>query len=55
MGKEEHKPMTTFSVRGYKQCSVKVEGFEFRDNNATTHITEENGVASINFLVGLVV
>ena len=35
--------------------SVKVEGFEFRDNNATTHITEENGVASINFLVGLVV
>ena len=35
--------------------SVKVEGFEFRDNYAATHITEENGVASINFLVGLVV
>ena len=31
--------------------SIKVEGFEFQDNTATTHITEENGIASINFWV----
>ena len=31
--------------------SMKVEGFEFQDNTATTHITEDNGLASINFWV----
>ena len=31
--------------------SIKIEGFEFQDNAATTHLTEDNGIASINFLV----
>ena len=32
--------------------SINIEGLEFEDNKATTHITEENGIASINFWVG---
>ena len=31
--------------------TIKVDGFEFQDNKATTHITEENGIASTEFLV----
>ena len=31
--------------------SIKIDGFEFQDNTATTHITEDNGIASINFWV----
>ena len=31
--------------------SINVEGFEFQDNKAMTHITEENGIASNEFLV----
>ena len=33
--------------------SNNIEGLEFEDNGATTHITEENGIASINFWVGI--
>ena len=33
--------------------SINVEGFEFQDNKAMTHITEENGIASIEFLVDM--
>ena len=33
--------------------SNNIEGLEFEDNGATTHIIEENGIASINFWVGI--
>ena len=31
--------------------SINVEGFEFQDNKAMTHLTEENGITSIDLLV----
>ena len=31
--------------------STQIEGFEFEDNRAPTHITKENGIASTNFWV----
>ena len=36
----------------YRVNTNSIEGLEFEDNGATTHITEENGIASISFWVG---
>ena len=35
--------------------TIKVDGFEFQDNKATTHITDKNGVASVDLLVKLMI
>ena len=40
-----------FSFSYNSVSTIKVDGFEFQDNKATTHITDENGIASVNLLV----